>query len=70
MKHSKKSYKKQQKQQAPQAAEEAPEVEGAENEVWAHTRMSAGHVNFFFGMREQIKLYHWQTKMYSPCPIY
>lgn len=27
--------------------------------------MSAGHVNFFFGMREQIKLYHWQTKMYS-----
>ena len=27
--------------------------------------MSAIDVNFFFQMREQIKLYHWQTKMYS-----
>ena len=27
--------------------------------------MSAADVNFFFQMREQIKLYHWQTKMYS-----
>lgn len=27
--------------------------------------MSATDVNFFFQMREQIKLYHWQTKMYS-----
>lgn len=27
--------------------------------------MSAADVNFFFNMREQIKLYHWQTKSYS-----
>lgn len=27
--------------------------------------MSAAHVQFFFSMREQIKLYHWQTKSYS-----
>lgn len=27
--------------------------------------MSAADVQFFFQMREQIKLYHWQTKSYS-----
>lgn len=27
--------------------------------------MSAKDIQFFFTMREQIKLYHWQTKMYS-----
>lgn len=27
--------------------------------------MSAAHIQFFFNMREQIKLYHWQTKSYS-----
>ena len=27
--------------------------------------MSAKDTQFFFTMREQIKLYHWQTKMYS-----
>ena len=27
--------------------------------------MSANDVQFFFQMREQIKLYHWQTKSYS-----
>jgi DNA-binding ferritin-like protein len=27
--------------------------------------MSAADVNFFFTLREQIKLYHWQTHMYS-----
>ncbi len=27
--------------------------------------MSANDVNFFFTMREQIKLYHWQTHSYS-----
>lgn len=27
--------------------------------------MSANDVQFFFQMREQIKLYHWQTKVYS-----
>ncbi len=27
--------------------------------------MSAANVHFFFQMREQIKLYHWQTKNYS-----
>jgi hypothetical protein len=27
--------------------------------------MSAKDVQFFFTMREQIKLYHWQTKLYS-----
>ncbi len=27
--------------------------------------MSAAHVNFFFHMREQVKLYHWQTHSYS-----
>ena len=27
--------------------------------------MSAADVQFFFTMREQIKLYHWQTKSYS-----
>ncbi len=27
--------------------------------------MSAANVHFFFQMRDQIKLYHWQTKSYS-----
>lgn len=27
--------------------------------------MSGDNVNFFMNMREQIKLYHWQTKIYS-----
>jgi hypothetical protein len=27
--------------------------------------MSAAHVHFFFHMREQVKLYHWQTHSYS-----
>ena len=27
--------------------------------------MSANDTQFFFNMREQIKLYHWQTKLYS-----
>lgn len=27
--------------------------------------MSANDIQFFFTMREQIKLYHWQTKSYS-----
>ena len=27
--------------------------------------MSADDVNFFFEMREQIKLYHWQTKSFA-----
>lgn len=27
--------------------------------------MSAADVNFFFSLRDQIKLYHWQTKSYS-----
>jgi hypothetical protein len=27
--------------------------------------MSSDDVHFFFAMREQIKLYHWQTKIYS-----
>jgi DNA-binding ferritin-like protein len=27
--------------------------------------MSASNIHFFFQMREQIKLYHWQTKSYS-----
>lgn len=27
--------------------------------------MSAKDIQFFFMMREQIKLYHWQTKVYS-----
>lgn len=27
--------------------------------------MSAGQIHFFFSMRNQIKLYHWQTKSYS-----
>jgi hypothetical protein len=27
--------------------------------------MSANDIHFFFSMREQIKLYHWQTKLYS-----
>ena len=27
--------------------------------------MSADHIHFFFTMREQIKLYHWQTRIYS-----
>ena len=27
--------------------------------------MSASHVQFFFAMRDQIKLYHWQTRVYS-----
>ena len=27
--------------------------------------MSATQIHFFFSMRSQIKLYHWQTKLYS-----
>ena len=27
--------------------------------------MSASQIHFFFSMRNQIKLYHWQTKLYS-----
>jgi hypothetical protein len=27
--------------------------------------MSAQHIHFFFEMREQLKLYHWQTFMYA-----
>lgn len=27
--------------------------------------MSASHIQFFFAMRDQIKLYHWQTRIYS-----
>ena len=27
--------------------------------------MSAANIHFFFTMREQIKLYHWQTHSYS-----
>ena len=27
--------------------------------------MSGHHTQFFFTMRNQIKLYHWQTKLYS-----
>lgn len=27
--------------------------------------MTAAHVQFFFTLRDQIKLYHWQTKSYS-----
>lgn len=27
--------------------------------------MSSAHINFFFEMREQVKLYHWQTHSYS-----
>ena len=27
--------------------------------------MSANNIQFFFTMREQIKLYHWQTKSYA-----
>jgi DNA-binding ferritin-like protein len=27
--------------------------------------MSAQHIHFFFHLREQIKLYHWQTALYA-----
>lgn len=27
--------------------------------------MSAQHIHFFFNMRDQIKLYHWQTMSYA-----
>ena len=27
--------------------------------------MSAQHIQFFFSLREQMKLYHWQTILYS-----
>jgi DNA-binding ferritin-like protein len=27
--------------------------------------MSAQHIHFFFQLREQIKVYHWQTYLYS-----
>lgn len=27
--------------------------------------MSANHIHFFFGLRDQIKLYHWQTTLYA-----
>jgi len=27
--------------------------------------MSAQHIHFFFHLREQIKLYHWQTYLYA-----
>jgi DNA-binding ferritin-like protein len=27
--------------------------------------MSANHIQFFFSLRDQIKLYHWQTRSYG-----
>lgn len=27
--------------------------------------MSAGHIHFFLHLRNQIKLYHWQTRVYA-----
>ena len=27
--------------------------------------MSAQHIHFFFSLREQLKLYHWQTEVFS-----
>jgi len=27
--------------------------------------MSAQHIHFFFSLREQVKLYHWQTHLYA-----
>jgi DNA-binding ferritin-like protein len=27
--------------------------------------MSAQHIHFFFSLREQVKLYHWQTSLYA-----
>ena len=27
--------------------------------------MSADHIHFFLHLRDQIKLYHWQTRVYS-----
>ena len=27
--------------------------------------MSADHIHFFLQMRDQIKLYHWQTRVYA-----
>jgi hypothetical protein len=27
--------------------------------------MSAQHIHFFFQLREQVKLYHWQTHLYA-----
>ena len=27
--------------------------------------MSAQHIHFFFHLREQVKLYHWQTHLYA-----
>lgn len=33
--------------------------------VVAASQMSAPNVNFFFQLREQVKLYHWQTHSYS-----
>ena len=32
---------------------------------WTLVRMSAADVNFFFQLREQIKLYHWQTHSFA-----
>jgi len=36
--------------------------------IIAHTgrnQMSAADIQFFFAMREQIKIYHWQTSLYA-----
>jgi len=30
-----------------------------------NNRMSADHIHFFLHLRDQIKLYHWQTKVYA-----
>ena len=32
---------------------------------YLETSMSAADINFFFSMREQLKLYHWQTELFS-----
>lgn len=37
----------------------------APNEVRGTSRMTAAHIHFFFALRDQIKLYHWQTTSYA-----
>jgi hypothetical protein len=30
-----------------------------------HSKMSAKHISFFLQLRDQLKLYHWQTRVYA-----
>ena len=35
------------------------------NFIFMYSRMSSDHIHFFLQLRNQLKLYHWQTRVYA-----